>query len=582
MLDWRGPCAKAEAYTTGCEGKREFLYTYKLNVDRRNVYWKYLMYSNPPNVTIQNCTIGAQPIYTMVWGNHNELYPLLSILEDPPLNLGRRKHNVFVMADGTCTIKFNKFENARLIITHVEHQVITQRAQFRVEDQLTPHGPSVGWIDQNQPETDACYRSGDCDRPKERVPCHGPHTITVRQSVMFLERDTKHRVVIKVEGPGAPCLPYIISDSEYDEVHHKHGPSSTELHLNVPLRRHVITIRAGDTWYEYEVKNDVHQIIHETEDNFTPIPKHWYDRITNWFGSVTAEMQLAYQLIHKVINWVFQNITLILVLLLMCSPLASAIPPPYRVLLIAISATVVRVKAGDEQEGEPLKAPLEMVLHLMILLFQRDDIVNPVSLGLVAVSNLIEIPMAPVTVSLIHAVAVSRDWISAISGGLAHQGGLLGVVVYHVMNSKALRARTRRLMRKAEHEAIEQLPEYHPWFDPPAMDLLRDIQIMQYHSADYVSTTLERFLRSSTEARAVRYRRVAHVRKGDVRSFKNFYLYPGEYHKLLPHLQRMAPSQVKLLRNSIPTILTRREGDYRPIIQAFQKIGYAEDLASQN
>nr|QVP25976.1 putative VP1b protein [Alongshan virus] len=266
----------------------------------------------------------------------------------------------------------------------------------------------------------------------------------------------------------------------------------------------------------------------------------------------------------------------------MATPLSSAIPPAVKLLVISVVFATTGARAEDGDVDAVLRAPLELVLHLIFSMWQRGDLVNPVSMILIALTNLVPIPCPLLFVTGAHFLLINRDWALALSGALAHQGGLLGVVLYHAVSSKRLRALSRRLVAQAEGETIEQFPESHPWFDPPIKGLLEDLTTLQYHSVDYVTATLHAFLRASAEKRARKYRRVAHVRRGDIRSLKNFYLYPAEYHRIMPHLQAMAPSQRKIFRANIPTILTRREGDSGPFLKALQKSGYAGDLATRD
>lgn len=267
----------------------------------------------------------------------------------------------------------------------------------------------------------------------------------------------------------------------------------------------------------------------------------------------------------------------------MATPLAAAIPPAVRLLIVSIVFATTGVRADEgEESAEAIRVPLELVVHIIFGIWQRGDMVNPVSVAVTALSNLIPIPCPLITVTVLHVLLVNRDWAAALSSAIAHQGSLGGVALYHMVNSRYLRRLSWKLVLQAEGEAIEQLPDCHPWFDPPIKGLLEDLSVLQLHSVDYVTATLQGFLRASADRRARKYRRVAHVRRGDVRSLKNFYLYPTEYHRLMPHLQAMAPSQRKSFRRNIPTILTRKEGDYGPILQAFKKIGYAEDLATRD
>lgn len=290
-----------------------------------------------------------------------------------------------------------------------------------------------------------------------------------------------------------------------------------------------------------------------------------------------------YRFISWAVEFVTRNLITILVVILMATPLASAIPPAIRLLIISIVFATTGAKAdGGEEDDGVLKAPLELVLHLAIGAWQRGDMTNPISMVVTALTNLVPVPVPFITLTFLHWLLINRDWALALSSAIAHQGGLGGVLLYHLINSKRLRGFSRNIIRQAESEAIEQFPESHPWFDPPIRTLLSDLSVLQLHSVDYVSATLQGFLRASAEKRARKYRRVAHVRKGDIRSLKNFYLYPGEYHRLMPHLQAMAPSQRALFRENIPTILTRREGDYRTIVRAFKKIGYVGDLVTRD
>lgn len=267
----------------------------------------------------------------------------------------------------------------------------------------------------------------------------------------------------------------------------------------------------------------------------------------------------------------------------MATPLAAAIPPAVRLLIVSIVFATTGVRADEgEESAEAITVPLELVVHIIFGIWQRGDMVNPVSVAVTALSNLIPIPCPLITVTVLHVLLVNRDWAAALSSAIAHQGSLGGVALYHMVNSRYLRRLSWKLVLQAEGEAIEQLPDCHPWFDPPIKGLLEDLSVLQLHSVDYVTATLQGFLRASADRRARKYRRVAHVRRGDVRSLKNFYLYPTEYHRLMPQLQAMAPSQRKSFRRNIPTILTRKEGDYGPILQAFKKIGYAGDLATRD
>lgn len=277
-----------------------------------------------------------------------------------------------------------------------------------------------------------------------------------------------------------------------------------------------------------------------------------------------------------------KNIITILVVVFMATPLAAAIPPAVRLLVVSVVFVTTGAKAdGGLYEDGVVRVPVEMFLHFVVGMFQRRDLINPVSATLVAFSNLLPLPVPLLTVTALHVLLVNRDWVAAISGAVAHQGGLIGVLLYHAANSRHLRSLGRRMTMKAESEAIEQFPESHPWFDPPIVSLLDDLTVLRYHSVDYVTATLRAFLQASREKKARKYRRVAHVRKGDFRSLKNYYLYPAEYHRLMPHLQSMSPGQRRALRHNMPTILTRREGDYGPILQAFQKVGYVGDLVSR-
>lgn len=287
-------------------------------------------------------------------------------------------------------------------------------------------------------------------------------------------------------------------------------------------------------------------------------------------------------MISWAVEFVTKNIIAILVVIFMATPLAAAIPPAVRLLVVSVVFVTTGAKAerGFYEDGV-VRVPVEMFLHFAVGMFQRRDLVNPVSATLVAFSNLLPLPLPLVTVTALHVLIVNRDWVAAISGGVAHRGGLVGVLLYHAANSRYLRTLGRHMAMKAESEAIEQLPESHPWFDPPIADLLEDLMVLRHHSADFVTATLRAFLQASHEKRARKYRRVAHVRKGDFRSLKNYFLYPSEYHRLMPHLQSMSPGQRRALRHNMPTILTRMEGDYGPILRAFQKVGYVGDLASR-
>nr|BCU46452.1 putative glycoprotein [Takachi virus]BCU46458.1 putative glycoprotein [Takachi virus]BCU46470.1 putative glycoprotein [Takachi virus]BCU46476.1 putative glycoprotein [Takachi virus] len=326
-----------------------------------------------------------------------------------------------------------------------------------------------------------------------------------------------------------------------------------------------------------------HQTIHEFFTDYTPIPQHWYDWLTGWFGHLTDGVERIFRVFSWMVEFVTKNVITIVAVIVMATPLAAAIPPAVRLLIISIVFATTGAKAQEQFEDDHvLKMPVEMLIHLILGVFQGRDIVNPVSLVVVALSNLLPLPIPLLLVPLAHVLLINRDWASAISGAVAYRGGLVGVVLYHLANSSRLRGVSRRLVVQAEGEAIEQLPESHPWFDPPIRSLIEDLSTLRLHSVDYVTATLQGFLRASLEKRARKYRRVAHVRKGDIRSLKNFYLYPAEYHRIMPHLQAMAPSQIKLLKQNMPTILTRREGDYGPILQAFKKAGYAGDLATRN
>nr|UGM45884.1 glycoprotein [Jingmen tick virus]UGM45885.1 glycoprotein [Jingmen tick virus]UGM45888.1 glycoprotein [Jingmen tick virus]UGM45892.1 glycoprotein [Jingmen tick virus]UGM45894.1 glycoprotein [Jingmen tick virus] len=577
-------CSDEKAYGWDCDEKTQvFLstYEYSLNVDRSRAIWKYSIYTRPVGRQLGNCTVTDRVYVGTMWGSHKELYPLVEFDEDP-LPDGSNRYSVRVLPNGRCQLLPNQHASLALRASEVQEPKVKYRAPFHVYDQLTPHGPSIGWFDQVWPDPYACIREGQCQSyPMSREPCNGENDVQIKQTLGVTRSGVKHRLTIRVTGRRGPCDPIITADSDYHEVTRHHEGNTLVVVCDLPLHQTVVTVRAGDTWKEHRIAKDVHQTIHEQEDDFGHIPPQWVAWLKNWFGGLTSGLARAFGLISRLVDLVVNNLPTVLVAVVLATPLGSALSPALRVFIIVLTYTVTRAKAdGGTPNEDVLSVPLELFLHVAIAMFQGRDVANPVSLALTALSNLVPMPMPLVFFTLTHLLMINRDWTLALAGALAHRGGLPGVALYHMVNSGRLRRWGQDLAKKAEAEAVEQLPESHPWFDPPIRGLWQDLVGLQYHSQGYVASTLQAFLSASRAKREKKYRRVAFVRKGDIRSFKNFFLYPGEYHRLMPHLLAMSPSQRKVFRNNIPTILTRREGEYGPLLHGLKIAGYVGDLAT--
>nr|WHV00503.1 MAG: VP1 [Jingmen tick virus] len=578
-------CSDEKAYGWDCDDRGVFLstYEYSLNVDRTRAIWKYSVYTRPLGLLLENCTVKDRVYVGTMWGNHKELYPLVEFDENP-LPDGSNRYNVKVLPNGLCQMLPNQYSSLALKASEVQEPKVKYRAPFHVYDQLTPHGPSIGWFDQVWPDPYACVEKGQCKSyPMSREPCYGDNDIQIRQTLGITRGGVRHRLTIKVTGRKGPCDPVIIADSDYHEVARHHEGNALVVVCDLPIHQTVVTVRAGDTWREHRVAKDVYQTIHEQQDDFGHIPPQWVAWLKNWFGGLTSGLIRAFGLLRRLLEIIVNNLPTVLVAIVLATPLGSALSPALRVFAIVLTYTVTRARAdGGPPDEDVLTVPVELFLHVVIAMFQGRDVANPVSLALTAISNLVPIPMPLVVFTIAHLLIVNRDWTLALAGALAHRGGLPGVALYHMVNSECLRRWGQVLAKRAETEAVEQLPESHPWFDPPIRGLWQDLVGLQYHSQGYVASTLQAFLSASRAKRERKYRRVAFVRKGDIRSFKNFYLYPGEYHRLMPHLLAMSPSQRKAFRSNIPTILTRKEGDYRPLLHGLKIAGYVGDLATRS
>lgn len=259
MKEWLMDCSDEKAYTEGCENNRYFRYEYDMNVDRAKALWKYRMHTGSPRVDLGDCVVRERRASGVVWGSHKELYPLLDVPEGRLQDgSARQRYNVVVRSDGKCVFRANKFERYRLEAAEVEEPKIEFSAPFQVVDQLTPHGPSVGKIDQNQPDATLCLVKGNCDYPLSRTPCVGENHIEVRQTMVITQLEgVRHRLAVEIQSPRGPCDPVVVADTYLEEVAKVHGPTSTKLLYNVPLHHSTVTVRAGDSWLEYNVSKNV-------------------------------------------------------------------------------------------------------------------------------------------------------------------------------------------------------------------------------------------------------------------------------------------------------------------------------------
>lgn len=258
MKEWVMECSDERAFTEGCEHGRYLRYEYDMNVDRVRTLWKYLTHTTPQKIDLGDCVVRERPVNGVIWGSHKELYPLLDVPEGKMQDgTARQHHNVIVRSDGKCVFRANKFKRYRLETAEVEEPKIEYSAPFRVMDQLTPHGPSVGRIDQNQPDATLCLVKGNCDYPLSRTPCVGTNHIEVRQTMVITQLEgVLHRLAVEVQSLSGPCDPVVVADTYLEEVAKVHGPTSTKLLYNVPLHHSTVTVRAGDTWLEYNVSKN--------------------------------------------------------------------------------------------------------------------------------------------------------------------------------------------------------------------------------------------------------------------------------------------------------------------------------------
>nr|BCU46469.1 putative glycoprotein [Takachi virus] len=274
MDTWVMDCSDEKAQSEGCERNQRYLYEYDTNIDRTNVLWKYDILVSQKRTDLGNCTVRDRQTVGTVWGSHKEIYPLLDVpegkLDD---NTARERYNVIVLPNGRCVFRPNKFERYRLETATVEPFKVEYSAPFKVVDQLTPHGPSVGRIDQNQPDPTVCLVRGRCDYPLEKNPCSGPTRIDIRQTMVLTQTEgPQHRLVIEVGNPRGPCNPVVVADTHLEEIARVHGPTSTKLFYNLALHHSVITVHAGDTWQEYSVSKNV--IRPSTSSSQTTPPYH--------------------------------------------------------------------------------------------------------------------------------------------------------------------------------------------------------------------------------------------------------------------------------------------------------------------
>lgn len=258
MGDWLMECSDDRAFAEGCERGQYYRYEYETNISRANALWKYSIHADSRRTDLGDCVVKGRQTVGTIWGSHKELYPLLDVpegkLED---GSARQRYNVIVRSDGKCVFRANKFERYRLEAAEVEEPKIEYSAPFKVTDQLTPHGPSVGRIEQNQPDATMCLVKGNCDYPISRTPCVGQNHVEVRQTMVITQTEgVKHRLAVEVTSPGGPCDPIVIADTYLEEVAKVHGPTSTKLLYNVALHHSTVTVRAGDTWLEYSVSKN--------------------------------------------------------------------------------------------------------------------------------------------------------------------------------------------------------------------------------------------------------------------------------------------------------------------------------------
>nr|WAK99498.1 glycoprotein VP1a [Alongshan virus]WLW42120.1 putative glycoprotein VP1a [Alongshan virus] len=259
MKEWAMNCSDERAYTWGCERNNYYRYEYDTRIDRTKAIWKYRMHTDPQTIDLGDCTVRGRRSEMTIWGSHKELYPLLDVPEGK-LHDGSARWitNVKIMPDGTCVFQANKYEKYRLEGSEVTLPKIEYSAPFRVMDQLTPHGPSVGKVTQNQPEPTLCLVKGKCDYPLGRVPCVGQNHIDVRQTMIISsEEGVLHRLTVEVQNTRGPCDPVVVADTYLEEVAKVHGPTSTKLLYNVALHHSTVTVRAGDSWLEYNVTKNV-------------------------------------------------------------------------------------------------------------------------------------------------------------------------------------------------------------------------------------------------------------------------------------------------------------------------------------
>lgn len=252
------PCSEEVVSTTGCKSGARYRYVYRVKVDRAKALWKYSYYTDPKKVDLGGCTFREFWMNGTVWGSHNEIYPLLEVPEGKKNGTSLWWSNVIIQPDGYCLFRPNKFEKDRLDVAEVEEPHIEYSAPFEVVDQLTPHGPSVGRIKQNQPDAEMCLDDGKCDYPLGRNPCVGPTQIEITQNlVMTRTSGVRHRITVEVQNRRGPCDPIVVADAPLELVAKVHGPQSTKVLYNLPLHAATVTARAGETWYEYKVTKNV-------------------------------------------------------------------------------------------------------------------------------------------------------------------------------------------------------------------------------------------------------------------------------------------------------------------------------------
>nr|UVF24386.1 VP1a protein [Yanggou tick virus] len=251
-------CSDEVVSTDGCERGFGYSYVYKLKVNRARALWKYSYFTDPKKVDLGKCVFREFWMNGTVWGSHNEIYPLLDVPEGKKENTAEWWSNVIIRPDGRCVFRANKFERYRLEAAEVEEPHIEYSAPFEVVDQLTPHGPSVGRIKQNQPDAEMCLEDGRCDYPLGRNPCTGHSQIEVKQNLVLTRNDgVKHRLSVEVHNQNGACDPIVAADTALEEVAKVHGPQSTKILYNLALHASTVTVRAGDSWYEYNVTKNV-------------------------------------------------------------------------------------------------------------------------------------------------------------------------------------------------------------------------------------------------------------------------------------------------------------------------------------